>query len=373
MGVVNPLSLNGMSIINLYALVRLLFVVVLASSFSGFIIAEDGLPLQKRVMLDEEFLWLNPNDADDILDRIGSAGFNVFVPVIWHGRGVSWNSKLAGKEPRWTMRAASVKDPLKVLIEKAHKKNIEVHPWFTVVLRQRDIFPEFHEDGVPKKAFNVHDKNYRDFIIELMLEVVRNYNIDGVNLDYIRSMGNCMTAACLADYYDKTGRDLKRDSELQWKDAVSSKHIGEWNEPPITDIVKRFSEQARKIKPNLVISVDTHPENSRLKREGVRAIKWANSGYIDLIYDMQYGKTIDVASFKKAKSKLNNPKKIALMIGNFERPVFRGYPIVPRASELFVEHVDIANELAVDSGTMAVYEYLYLSDAQVEALKSVSF
>lgn len=329
--------------------------------------------LERRVVLDENFNWMTPGQVDKVLSRIERAGFNVFVPAVWHGRGVSWVSKLAIREPRWEQNRASSSDPLKMLIDKAHEKNIEVHPWFTVVLRQREILREYSPAGTPSRAFNVHNIAYRDFIIELMLEVVEKYDIDGVNLDYIRSMGNCMSAECLADYKNQFDRDLRKDSLLQWSNPVASFHIAKWNEKPVTDIVKRFSEKAKKIKPDLVISVDTHPINNRLSLEGSQAIKWANAGYVDVIYDMQYQNQLDTQTFEIAKSHLEDPSKLVLMIGNFSRSIFNKSSVKSRDQSLFLDHVVQGRGMASDGGSIAVYEYRYLSDEQIGVLRRGPF
>src|SRR3569832_2068310 len=52
--------------------------------------AANGVLLESRVMLDEDMHWAySPAEADAILQRIKAAGFNVYVPCIYHGGG-SW-------------------------------------------------------------------------------------------------------------------------------------------------------------------------------------------------------------------------------------------------------------------------------------------
>ena len=323
----------------------------------------------QKAMFDEDFFWLKPSEADNVLDNIKNGGFNVFVPCVWHGRGVSWNSELAPKEPRWLENAPKVKDPLKMLIEKAHALGIEVHPWFTVVLRQRDIFPEFARVGSPDKAFNVHNPEYREYIIELMLEVVRNYDIQGINLDYIRSMGVCLSKQCIDQYKEYTGRNLLEDYQSRWDYSPGRTAILEWNENAVTKIVSEFSRKARKIKPNLLISVDTHPVNKRVRMEGANAIRWANDGYIDLIYDMQYKKALDIEKFNKAKQTLNDKSKIALLVGNFERSRFNKTTVYPREASHVSSHMEKAKELGLESQAIGLYTYKFFTKEQMLSIK----
>lgn len=95
---------------------------------------------ESRAILDERFNWLTKKDADNTLQRIKKAGFNVFIPCIWHGRGVTWPSDLAPKEPLWENKYNPDFDPLRYLITRAHQMDIEVHPWLTIETNKRNSF-----------------------------------------------------------------------------------------------------------------------------------------------------------------------------------------------------------------------------------------
>jgi len=153
---------------------------------------ENGTLLETRAIFDEDILWATSRNATDtILDRIRRAGFNVYVPCVWHGKSAYYDSQIASADPKVRQRIMSGDDPLAYLIQRAHSLGIEVHPWFTVVYRDTDQMRYFYDAGTPDKAFNVHNEAFRRFIRELMLDVVRRYDVDGINLDYIRAMGLC--------------------------------------------------------------------------------------------------------------------------------------------------------------------------------------
>ena len=93
-----------------------------------------GTILESRVILDEGTGWMTASGAQETINNIKNAGFNVYIPCIWHGKGTRYSSKVAPKEAFLAFNT----DPLKRLIDIAHANNVEVHPWFTVALRQRD-------------------------------------------------------------------------------------------------------------------------------------------------------------------------------------------------------------------------------------------
>lgn len=322
---------------------------------------------ESRAIYDEEFSWLTKKSADNMLSRIKKAGFNVLVPVVWHGRGVTWSSKLAPKEPKWTqLNPSPTYDPLKYLIKKAHLMNIEVHPWFTVVLRQRDFFTDFYDGGTPEKAFDIHNAGFRRFITDLIVEVVKKYDVDGINLDYVRSRGICRCDRCQADYLKRYNRDLKRDIATMRISADSRTAITDWNCRSMTGIVEGISREVRMTKPNIIISVDSLAGDETWQEQGADSIKWANNGWVDVIYHMDYRKEINVKAIQKATRLLSDPDKLVVLVGNFDG-------LLPREEGLVARLVSFAQGLRPGGNGVALYEYRFLTDLLIEELRSGPF
>jgi Glycosyl hydrolase-like 10 len=345
--------------------------------------------IENRIILDEEFFWLTPSQADRTLDRISRAGFNVLVPAVWHGRGVSWPSKLASKEPRWEDSPPSSNiDPLKYLIEKAHEKGIQVHPWFTVVLRQREFLKEFYDDGTPDEAFNIHLPAFRKYIVDVMMEVVARYDVDGINLDYIRSGMHkcdsanyycdvCVSEFCIADYRLKFGRNLERDLALVKAnlDQVAFSSIASWNGAAIEEIIRSLRTRMNAVKPNLILSVDTHAGYDWVRFQGANSIRWANEGLIDLILHMEYGK---LESFRwplinNAITGLKEPNKMVIMVGNYEKSRWIKDKVWPREANETASLLQISRTLSANAIAVALYCYSYLSNEQIDVIRSSIF
>src|SRR6185295_11309482 len=122
---------------------------------------------------------------------------------------------------------------------------IEVHPWFTLTLRQSDIFPEFALSGMPMKAFDIHNPQFRELMLKLVEEVVTDYDVDGVNLDYVRAVGLCSSVACQQEYKQKYKRDLERDSLLFKVLPETIPSLKEYQETAVTALVRAISETVR--------------------------------------------------------------------------------------------------------------------------------
>lgn len=142
----------------------------------------------------------DPREIQTILDTVAHAGMNaIFLETYYHSYTI-FPSVYAKQRPEFAGR-----DVLQEFIDAAKSRDIEVHAWFQVfyagnpkhlrevapVLRANPewILPaidgtvEF-EDG--KLFLNPALPPVRSYLLSVMREIVRNYDIHGLHLDYIR-------------------------------------------------------------------------------------------------------------------------------------------------------------------------------------------
>ena len=90
-------------------------------------------------------------------------------------------------------------DPLQYAIEEAHKRGLELHAWFntfSVSSTHPGTIPVQHPEWVCRDQDGNTMTSYmaaspglqvvRDYTINVAMEIVRNYDIDGLHLDYVR-------------------------------------------------------------------------------------------------------------------------------------------------------------------------------------------
>lgn len=337
---------------------------------------------ESRAIFDDTFSWVTPEGAEKTLTRVKNAGFNVYIPCVWVGKGTVWPSKLAPIAPEWKSKYVSGYDPLTYLIRRAHEMGIEVHPWFTVMTRWRDFLPEYYDEGTPVHAFNVHVPEFRKFIVDLMLEVVRNYDVDGINLDVIRARGMCTSKYCANDYKLKFGRDLLEDvaennaMPQRLRDKTQTwEYLKDWNRLAISDIVSSFSTKARAIKPKLLISVDTIILIEDFRVQGADGIEWSNNGWIDVIYNMDYTREVHVGLAENGRSKLKKPDSLVVLVGNVDWPGDQqnspsAYSRDPQRVADLLAYTRV--KWAGGNG-VAMWTYQFLTDAQIEKIKTGPF
>jgi len=321
----------------------------------------------ERAIFDEDLGWADsPQAIDTRLARIAAAGFNVYVPCVWHGGGAAYPSPVAPAYPAFGPKFVHGWDPLAYLVRAARARGISVHPWFTVVRREDYGHPEWAEPGTPAGAYDAHRPEFRAYMVELMLDVVRRYAVEGVNLDYIRAMGVCTSNYCRRDYRAGWGKELLADYADGAPTAEARARIAAWQDQAIAALVRDFALQARQLRPGLIISVDGHVQREDDTRplEGRDEISWANRGWVDTIFQMDYRAEVDVTELAAGRRRLRDPGKLWLLFANYD---LIDDEAVPR-SAFWVSRV-MRRACAGDWGAgVGVYLYGRLDDAQVAAL-----
>ncbi len=108
-----------------------------------------------------------------------------------------WAAELTGtlgKDPGW--------DPLAFAIEEAHKRGMELHAWFNVAKVYGEGMPP---TSFPRHVVRAHPEwvqqydgewwvdmgipNVRAYTENIVMELVRDYDLDGIHFDYIRYPG----------------------------------------------------------------------------------------------------------------------------------------------------------------------------------------
>lgn len=324
---------------------------------------------ETRAIYDEGTEWMSESGALNIIKRIKEAGFNVYIPCIWHGRGTRYPSSLAPPEKNIIFLHD---DPLERLIAIAHKNSIEVHPWFCVALRQRAFFEELYAPQTPAKAFDVHRNEFRKFITDLVVDVVNRYDVDGINLDFIRTMGVCTCDFCLRSYRNIYNRNLLEDMHLKSHEGGLEYHLQDWQDKAVTAIVRDISTNTRREKPDCIISVDghVHPRYFHPNRQGRRVIKWLNDGLIDYAFHMDYRESPNFEIVDAAKKELADPTRVIFLLGNYDRQM-QGENISrdPDAVSTIIKYI----QRRWQDNSVGIYCYNRLNEEQINMLKKDVF
>jgi uncharacterized lipoprotein YddW (UPF0748 family) len=230
----------------------------------------------------------------------------------------------------------------------------------------------FVEEGTPTGACEAHNPAFRRFAVDLMMEVVERYEVDGINLDYIRTNGVSTSPSARASYRKQFGAELLNDIKKTGADGWPYSNIVKWQDGAVADIVRSFSTQARAARPRLVISVDGHPylPTDKPGMQGRNDFWWAQEGWVDVIYSMDYSRRLAWQKTESIRAQLNRPTAAAIIVGNYEKT--ETGKVVSREARLVADLMAFCQRKFPGNG-VALYWYGSLDDAQVDALRAGPF
>jgi uncharacterized lipoprotein YddW (UPF0748 family) len=151
--------------------------------------------------------------AEATVARAAAAHMNVLYPIVWSSGAVYYKCSLVPM----SSTVAPGFDPLAHLIRLAHARGMQVHPWFVNgscgTIHPGDLAdrkPEWLvKPGQPLSAawYDLGQPEGRHFETQVMMECLRQYDVDGLHYDYIRfgSQVFCYCDLCQAEFAKRTG------------------------------------------------------------------------------------------------------------------------------------------------------------------------
>ncbi len=131
-----------------------------------------------------------------------------------------------------------------------------------------------------------------------MLEVVRNYDVDGIHFDYIRypSSDYCFCTGCNARFQSQTGRTVANwPADVLAAGALRNAFL-DWRRAQITRLVQAVYTGTKALKPAVRVSAAVFPNAvTAYDGEGQDWRRWITNGIVDFLCPMDY--TTELHSF----------------------------------------------------------------------------
>jgi hypothetical protein len=193
----------------------------------------------------------------------------------------------------------SGRDEIVLAAEAAHRFGLRLAVSFCVLYKSpKDEWKVKLADGSTYNWLDPTNPQARQHILNLVEEIVTNYNIDELNLDYIRYDGEDMP------YTETARQQLSQylgETITNWPGPFAPggsrySEFLQWRIIPINTLVKEIYELAKSIKPNITISACTrywagHP-GWALASIGQDPTTWIKDGYLDKLMPMTYRDTV---------------------------------------------------------------------------------
>jgi len=256
-------------------------------------------------------VWLTNVDSDVLYSSEGienavntceELGINSIFVVVWNKAHTLYPSKIMkdfiGDEIECDLKG---RDPLKELIEKAHAQDIKVFAWFEfgfsssfeegggILLEKKPEWSAINKVGnlVTKNGFdwmNALNPEVQDFMLSLILEVVENYEVDGIQGD------DRLPAMPTEGGYDDYTINLYRNSHDGKFPPLNEKDEEwvQWRADILNKFMERIYKEVKAISQDLIVSMapSLYPWS---KEEYLQDWPtWVKEGYVDLLCPQVY-------------------------------------------------------------------------------------
>jgi uncharacterized lipoprotein YddW (UPF0748 family) len=242
----------------------------------------NGLDWPKKTAGSPSGILRQKNEFCELLDKLKNGGVNTVIlqtrvraTTIYPSQYEPWDvalTKQTGKNPGY--------DPLRFAIEECHKRGMELHAWVVTI-----PIGKWNSHGCkelrkkkPNLVIRIGDEGYMNptkeetgtYIARICSEIVNNYDVDGIHLDYIR--------------YPET-----------WKQKIN----GVQGRANITKIVGKINKAVKQNKPWVKLTCAPIGKHDDLRRYSSRgwnarsrvcqdAQEWLRTGLMDGLYPMMY-------------------------------------------------------------------------------------
>lgn len=242
-------------------------------------------------------------EALDIINRVKEANMNAIIlqvrphcDAIYKSAYEPWSYYLTGEQGK---APEPFYDPLEFWINEAHKQGIEIHAWFnpyraghpaskgniannSIIKTKPNLVAKLASDGYYWLIPTLQE--VQDYSTNVVLDVVKNYDIDGVHFDdYFYPYPDYNNFADFPD--DEVYKEYKKNGGKLNK--------ADWRRDAVNKFVKRIYQEIKNIKPYVKFGISPfglyRPGYPKQAKSGfdqyttlyADAKLWLNKGWVD--------------------------------------------------------------------------------------------
>jgi uncharacterized lipoprotein YddW (UPF0748 family) len=293
-------------------------------------------------------VWMTINDIDILRDRdslrnavsqLARLHFNTIYPVVWNSGYAMYPSAVTqrmGIQP-FVYQGTQGQDILAELVAEGHRQGLLVIPWFEFgfmtpptselatkhpnwITQRRDGSQTWDSAAGEVVSLNPFMPQVQQFLAELILEIVTQYDVDGIQFDDHASLPNELG-------YDKytTALYAKETKKSPHPDFQNPDWV-RWRANKITAFMQYLNQLVKTYKPNAIFSVAPNPYDYAYKAHLQDWLTWIRIGIVDELIVQVYRPNLQVFIEKisrpemvEARQKI--PTGVGILTGLRNRPI----------------------------------------------------
>lgn len=256
----------------------------------------------------------------EMMDFLAEHNFNVVYPVVYNKGYTLYPSKVMEKEfgvsviPGDQFPGVQDRDMLAELIVEAHRVGIEVVPWFEFgfaasynaggghLLAKKPEWRALDQEGNLAKKNNFEWMNgfrpdVQDFMIDLVMEVIHNYDVDGIQGD-----DRLPAMPSLAGYDEYTVGLYKKKYGVEPPTDYKDPQWVQFRADILSDFLARLHKKVKAEGKYLIVSSSPSFYDWSLTEYLQDSLTWTNRGIVDTSHPQAYRYELD--GYKKIVDEL---------------------------------------------------------------------
>ena len=283
--------------------------------------------------IDSEVIF-SRNNIIDAVNRLDKLNFNTIYPTVWQGGYTLYPSAAAQRVFGQSIDpspALKDRDILQEIIAQSRQKGIAVIPWFEFgfmapaeselatlhpdwLAQRRDGSTIWKEGQHERVWLNPFHPQVQQFILDLIIEIVDNYDIDGIQFD------DHFGLPVEFGYEPLTVSMYQEQIKSPPSDDARETFWVRWRADKINDFVGRVSRAIKSRKEKCIVSLSPNPFHFALPAHLQDWFTWERRGYIQEIVLQVYRSDIKRFSAELEReevklAKLNIPTAIGILTG----------------------------------------------------------
>jgi uncharacterized lipoprotein YddW (UPF0748 family) len=320
--------------------------VLLIDSFTP-VLGEDSSTNPQPPRQEIRGVWMTKNDFDILKERtkvqeamsqLHRLNFNTIYPVVWNSGYTKYPSAVARQQGiPFFYQGTEGQDILEDLTTQAHRQDLLVIPWFEfgfMVPPTSEIAIEHPEWLTQQKNgnqtsmsvagevawLNPFHPEVQKFIQDLVVEIVTQYEVDGIQFDDHMSLPHEF------GYDDYTASLYTREIHKPLPENPNDHAWVQWRADKITALMKQLHQVVKAQKPHAIFSVSPNYYDFAYKLQLQDWLAWVRQGIADELIVQVYrsdlesfNQKITLPEIQEAQQKI--PTGVGIMTGLRNRPV----------------------------------------------------
>lgn len=289
--------------------------------------------------IDSEVLF-SRRGVREALNRLKKLNFNTIYPTVWQGGYTLYPSSVAQEyfgqslDPTPGLQG---RDVLKELVRRGHQKRLTVIPWFEfgfMAPADSDLAKQ-HPDWLTRRLdgtfikkqgnddrvwLNPFHPEVQQFILDLIAEIVRNYDVDGIQFDDHFALPSDFGY----DEYTVSLYQAEHEGKLPSEDFYETYWV-RWRADKLNQFVERVFETVKAIDQECIVSLSPNPLHFALPASLQDWFTWERKGWIEEIVLQVYRPDLErfITELERTEVELGKnhiPFAVGILSGLKNRP-----------------------------------------------------